>query len=86
MVCPTSTSYADDDALRLGHGRGRRLRAEQVKARDLIEDVKKVAGGASLMDPRAVARVVERIAPPRSTLSSRHCLPRGASWTSSPRG
>ena len=37
---------------------------KQIKARDLIDDVKKVATGASLMDPRAVARVVERIANP----------------------
>jgi DNA-binding NarL/FixJ family response regulator len=46
---------------------------KQIKARDLIDDVKKVAAGASLMDPRAVARVVERIAnPPKpdSALSS----------------
>ena len=37
---------------------------KQIRARDLIEDVKKVAGGASLMDPRAVARVIERISSP----------------------
>jgi two-component system response regulator DevR len=34
---------------------------KRIRAGELIEDVKKVAGGASLMDPRAVARVVERI-------------------------
>ena len=40
---------------------------KQINARDLIDDVKKVAGGASLMDPRAVAKVVERISnPPKS--------------------
>jgi DNA-binding NarL/FixJ family response regulator len=38
---------------------------KQIRARDLIEDVKKVAAGESLMDPRAVAKVVERIANPQ---------------------
>jgi DNA-binding NarL/FixJ family response regulator len=37
---------------------------KNIKGLDLVEDVKKVAGGASLMDPRAVARVVERISNP----------------------
>ena len=59
------TSYADDEALYASVMAGAAgYVLKQVKARDLIEDVKKVAGGASLMDPRAVARVVERIANP----------------------
>ena len=34
---------------------------KRIRAGELIEDVKKVAAGASLMDPRTVARVVERL-------------------------
>jgi two-component system response regulator DevR len=37
---------------------------KSIRGRDLVGDVKKVADGASLMDPRAVARVVERISSP----------------------
>lgn len=65
LACLMLTSFADDEALYasvLAGAAGFVLK--QIKARDLIEDVKKVASGASLMDPRAVARVVERIANP----------------------
>jgi two-component system response regulator DevR len=65
LVCLMLTSFADDEALFssvMAGAAGYVLK--QIRARDLIEDVKKVAGGASLMDPRAVARVVERIAHP----------------------
>lgn len=62
------TSFADDEALYasvMAGAAGYVLKA--IRSRDLIEDVKQVAAGASLMDPRAVAKVVERIAnPPRS--------------------
>jgi two-component system response regulator DevR len=59
------TSFADDEALYASVMAGAAgYVLKQIKARDLIEDVKKVAGGASLMDPRAVARVVERISNP----------------------
>ena len=62
LVCLMLTSYADDEALYASVMAGAAgYVLKQVKARDLIEDVKKVAGGASLMDPKAVARVVERI-------------------------
>jgi two-component system response regulator DevR len=65
LICLMLTSFADDEALYasiLAGAAGYVLK--QIKARDLIDDVKKVAGGSSLMDPRAVARVVERIANP----------------------
>jgi two-component system, NarL family, response regulator DevR len=65
LVCLMLTSFDDDEALYssvMAGAAGYVLK--QIKARDLIEDVKKVATGASLMDPRAVARVVERIANP----------------------
>ena len=62
LVCLMLTSYADDEALYsaiMAGAAGYVLK--QINARDLIDDVKKVATGASLMDPRAVATVVERI-------------------------
>ena len=37
---------------------------KQIKSLDLIADVKRVAAGESLLDPMAVAKVVERIANP----------------------
>jgi two-component system response regulator DevR len=44
-----------------------------------MEDVEKVASGASLMDPRAVARVVERIAnPPKANPELRALSPQEA--------
>jgi two-component system, NarL family, response regulator DevR len=65
LICLMLTSYADDEALYASVMAGAAgYVLKQVKARDLIEDVKKVAAGASLMDPRAVARVVERISNP----------------------
>ena len=65
LVCLMLTSFADDEAMYASVMAGAAgYVLKQIKARDLIEDVKKVATGASLMDPRAVARVVERIANP----------------------
>jgi two-component system response regulator DevR len=65
LACLMLTSFADDEALYASVMAGAAgYVLKQIKARDLIEDVKKVAGGASLMDPRAVARVVERISNP----------------------
>lgn len=65
MACLILTSFADDEALYASVMAGASgFILKQIKARDLIEDVKKVANGASLMDPRAVANVVERIANP----------------------
>jgi DNA-binding NarL/FixJ family response regulator len=68
VVCLMLTSYSDDEAMYsavMAGAAGYVLK--QINARDLIDDVKKVADGASLMDPRAVAKVVERISnPPRS--------------------
>jgi two-component system, NarL family, response regulator DevR len=65
MACLILTSFADDEALYASVMAGAAgFVLKQIKARDLIEDVKKVANGESLMDPRAVARVVQRIANP----------------------
>jgi two-component system response regulator DevR len=65
LVCLMLTSFADDEALHasvMAGAAGYILKA--IKSRDLIEDVKKAAAGASLLDARMVARVVERLANP----------------------
>jgi DNA-binding NarL/FixJ family response regulator len=69
ITCLMLTSFADDEALYASVMAGAAgYVLKQIRARDLIDDVKKVASGASLMDPRAVARVVERIAnPPKAS-------------------
>ena len=65
LVCLMLTSFADDEAMYASVMAGAAgYVLKQIKARDLVDDVKKVATGASLMDPRVVARVVERIANP----------------------
>jgi DNA-binding NarL/FixJ family response regulator len=70
IVCLMLTSFADDEALYASVMAGAAgYVLKQIRSRDLIEDVKKVAGGASLMDPRVVARVVERIANPPKLFS-----------------
>jgi two-component system response regulator DevR len=74
IICLMLTSFADDEALYASVMAGAAgYVLKQIRARDLIDDVKRVAGGESLMDPRAVARVVERIAnppQPRSELAA----------------
>ncbi len=65
LVCLMLTSFADDEALYsavMAGAAGYVLKT--IKGRDLVDDVKQVAAGHSLMDPRAVARVVERISSP----------------------
>lgn len=75
LICLMLTSFADDEALYASVMAGAAgYVLKQIKSRDLIEDVKKVASGASLMDPRAVARVVERIANPPKTEQARSSL------------
>jgi DNA-binding NarL/FixJ family response regulator len=65
LACLMLTSFADDEAMYASVMAGASgYVLKQIRARDLIADVKKVAAGASLMDPRAVARVVERITNP----------------------
>ncbi len=75
LACLMLTSFADDEALYASVMAGAAgYVLKQIKARDLIEDVKKVAGGESLMDPRAVARVVERISNPPKVISELKAL------------
>jgi len=75
LACLMLTSFADDEALYsavMAGAAGYVLKT--IRGRDLIGDVKKVAGGASLMDPRAVARVVERISNPPKAESGLNTL------------
>jgi two-component system, NarL family, response regulator DevR len=75
LSCQMLTSFADDDALYASVMAGAAgYVLKQIKARDLIEDEKKVANGESLMDPKAVARVVQRISNPPKTDSAMDSL------------
>ncbi len=65
LVCLMLTSFADDEALYaavMAGAAGYVLKA--IRSRDLIEDVKKVAAGESLLNARMVAGVVDRIVNP----------------------
>jgi two-component system, NarL family, response regulator DevR len=65
LVCLMLTSYADDEALYASVMAGAAgYVLKQIKSRDLIDDIKRVAAGESLLDPRAVATVVQRISNP----------------------
>ena len=65
LICLMLTSFADDEALFASVMAGAAgYVLKQIKARDLITDVHRVAAGESLLDPRTVARVVERISNP----------------------
>jgi two-component system response regulator DevR len=68
LICLMLTSFADDEALFASVMAGAAgYVLKQIKARDLIDDVHRVAAGESLLDPRTVARVVERISNPPKT-------------------
>lgn len=59
------TSFADDEALYASAMAGAAgFVLKQIKARDLVDDVKKVAAGISLMNPKEVAAVFERLSNP----------------------
>jgi two-component system response regulator DevR len=65
LVCLMLTSFADDEALFASVMAGAAgYVLKQIKARDLIDDVHRAAAGKSLLDPRTVARVIERISNP----------------------
>jgi DNA-binding NarL/FixJ family response regulator len=75
IACLMLTFFADDEALYASVMAGAAgYILKQIKAHDFIEDVKKVARGGSLMDPKAVARVVERITHPPKALSPLNVL------------
>jgi DNA-binding NarL/FixJ family response regulator len=69
MSCIMLTSFADDEALYASVMAGASgYVLKQIKSRDLVADVKRVAAGESLLDPRSVAKVVERLANPTATI------------------
>ncbi|GAB3170892.1 response regulator transcription factor [Myceligenerans halotolerans] len=62
LACLMLTSFADDEALYdaiLAGAAGYVLK--QVRGTDLVEAVRTVASGGSMLDPRAAARVMERL-------------------------
>ena len=70
VVCLMLTSYADDEALVAAVVAGAAgFLLKQVRGGELVEDIRAVAGGRSLLDPTVVRRVVERLAAPEDPLS-----------------
>jgi two-component system, NarL family, response regulator DevR len=67
LACLILTSFSDDEALFASVMAGAAgYELKQIKSRDLIDDVRRIARGESLLDPKMVAKVVERLAnPPR---------------------
>jgi two-component system, NarL family, response regulator DevR len=62
LVCLMLTSYADDEALLAAVMAGAAgYVLKQVAGSDLVADVRKVASGASLLDPGLTHRVLERV-------------------------
>jgi DNA-binding NarL/FixJ family response regulator len=62
IVCVMLTSYADDEALYaaiLAGAAGYVLK--QVGERDLVDDIRRVGAGESLLDPAVTERVLERL-------------------------
>jgi DNA-binding NarL/FixJ family response regulator len=62
IACLMLTSYSDDEALFeaiMAGASGYVLK--QIKGSDLVESVRRVANGESLLDPALTARVLERI-------------------------
>jgi DNA-binding NarL/FixJ family response regulator len=65
VACVMLTSYADDEALFasiLAGAAGFVLK--QIRGSDLIDGIRTVAGGGTLLDPLATARVLERLRTP----------------------
>ena len=86
--CLMLTSFADDDALFsaiMAGAAGYVLK--QVRGTDLIDAIRRVAQGQSLLDPGVTARVLERLRSPQAPTRAWPASPSrsGASSTSSPR-
>jgi two-component system, NarL family, response regulator DevR len=65
VACLMLTSYADDEALFAAVMAGASgYVLKQVGGSSLVEDVRKVAAGESLLDPALTSRVLERIGLP----------------------
>lgn len=59
--CLMLTSFADDEAVRRDHGGCLGVRPEGDRGNELLQGVRDVAAGKSLLDPVATARVLERL-------------------------
>ena len=69
--CLMLTSFDDDEALFnavVAGAAGYVLK--QVRGADIVESVRRVAAGESLLDPLATARVIERLRAPARTTSA----------------
>jgi DNA-binding NarL/FixJ family response regulator len=65
LACLMLTSFADDEALFASVMAGASgYVLKQIRSRDLIDDIHRVARGESLLDPKLVAKVVERLSNP----------------------
>src|SRR5690349_1076689 len=63
--CLMLTSFADDEALISAVMAGAAgFVLKQVRASDIVEDIRRVAAGDTLLDPATVRRVIDRIAAP----------------------
>src|SRR5580658_10086593 len=65
VACVMLTSYADDDALFssiMAGAAGYVLK--QIRGSDLVDAIRRVAAGESLLDPAVTARVLERLRSP----------------------
>ena len=62
IACIMLTSVADDDAVYASIMAGAAgYLLKQVRGTDLVEGIRRVAGGASLLDPAVTTRVLERL-------------------------
>lgn len=68
IACIMLTSFADDEAIHaavLAGASGYVLK--QVRGTELVEGIRQVAAGGSLLDPATVTRVLERLQAPEAT-------------------
>jgi two-component system, NarL family, response regulator DevR len=67
IACVMLTSFADDDALFTSIMAGAAgYVLKQIRGADLVDGIRRVAAGASLLDPSVTARVLERLRAPVS--------------------
>ncbi len=65
IACVMLTSYADDEALFASIMAGASgYVLKQIKGSDLVDGIRRVARGESLLDPVVIARVLERLRTP----------------------
>ena len=66
VACVMLTSFADDEALFASIMAGAAgYVLKQIRGNDLVEAIRRVAGGKSLLDPAVTARVLDRLRSPQ---------------------